>query len=234
MTDPDETLSAIDAAIEGWNGYDGTVSDDAMRWAPEPPEPPERRRRGAEPTLMIRDEMHHHAALDSNQISRAQLGRIYIAPLGTAATNATPDGEWTATDWATDGSLSLDSDRLLDGAARDHMPVWSGARGSWSQAATVTLTPSQERALRTWAQEWTEQVRRQHAGITRAFRRLHRNLLETAEKAHAGFAPLTYGDAYGKHRRRCRSCNPAGNPKPLNVNGADYARRRKNRRRRRG
>lgn len=31
------------------------------------------------------------------------------------------------------------------------------------------------------------------------------------------------------HRRRCRICNPAGNPPPLVVDGAAYARRRKHR-----
>jgi hypothetical protein len=30
-------LSSIDAALEGWHGHDGTVSGDAMRWAPERP-----------------------------------------------------------------------------------------------------------------------------------------------------------------------------------------------------
>ncbi|TDD37850.1 hypothetical protein E1287_07275 [Actinomadura sp. KC06] len=35
------------------------------------------------------------------------------------------------------------------------------------------------------------------------------------------------------HWRRCRRCNPAGNPAPLLVDGAGYARRRKARRRRR-
>lgn len=216
MTDPDETLSAIDAAIEGWNGYDDSVSDDAMRWAPEQPK---REWRGAEPTLTIRDEVNHISA-----------GPVYVAPAGTP-----PDlnsREWRQIGWATDGAMSEDSDRLLEEADHHDIPIWPGPPGVWSQEARVTLAPAQERALRTWAQAWVDQVHRQHTGLRRAFQRLHRHLLETAEKAHAGFAPLTYGDAYGRHRRRCRSCNPAGNPKPLKVNGADYARRRKNRRRR--
>ncbi|OLT13032.1 hypothetical protein BJF79_03795 [Actinomadura sp. CNU-125] len=36
---PDDTLNAIDAALEGWSDYDDVVSPDAMRWAPENPEP---------------------------------------------------------------------------------------------------------------------------------------------------------------------------------------------------
>ena len=35
-----------------------------------------------------------------------------------------------------------------------------------------------------------------------------------------------------RHRGRCRSCNPRGNPRPLAVNGHEYRRRQKNRQRR--
>lgn len=49
---------------------------------------------------------------------------------------------------------------------------------------------------------------------------------------HVTYGPVIYGDGHRRHRRTCCMCNPAGNPKPLKVNGADYARRRKNRRRR--
>jgi hypothetical protein len=34
------------------------------------------------------------------------------------------------------------------------------------------------------------------------------------------------------HKRRCRTCNPRGNPRPLAVNGHEYRRRRKARMRR--
>lgn len=37
MTDPDNTLAAIDAAVDAWVGRDWAISDDAMHWAPEPP-----------------------------------------------------------------------------------------------------------------------------------------------------------------------------------------------------
>ncbi|TDD97613.1 hypothetical protein [Actinomadura rubrisoli] len=37
MTDSRETLAAIDTAVDAWSDYDETVSNDAMRWAPEPP-----------------------------------------------------------------------------------------------------------------------------------------------------------------------------------------------------
>lgn len=32
-----DVLADIDAAMEGWHGWDPAVSDDAMRWAPEVP-----------------------------------------------------------------------------------------------------------------------------------------------------------------------------------------------------
>lgn len=49
---------------------------------------------------------------------------------------------------------------------------------------------------------------------------------------HGQLAPMSYGDDYRQHRRACRLCNPAGNPKPLTVNGAEYRRRTRARRRR--
>lgn len=156
MNDPDETLSAIDAAIEGWNGYDGTVSPDAMRWAPEQPE---RQWHGARATLTILDEAH-----------------VLVEP----------------------------------------------ARQS------VTLTPEQVETFRRFA----DHVRRQHEVMRRAFQGFAKNLLKVVARTHATTAPAAYGDDYRRHRRTCRACNPAGNPKPLKVDGREYARRRKNRRRR--
>jgi len=37
---PEKTVAAIDAAIDGWTGPDLSVSSCAMRWAPEPPPSP--------------------------------------------------------------------------------------------------------------------------------------------------------------------------------------------------
>jgi hypothetical protein len=54
------------------------------------------------------------------------------------------------------------------------------------------------------------------------------------ERAHLRLAPMSYGDEFRRHRRSCGICNPAGNPKPLSVNGADYRRRTRSRRRRNG
>jgi hypothetical protein len=206
MTDPDENLSAIDAAIEGWNGYDDTVSDDAMRWAPEQPE---REWRGAEPTLTIRDEVHLISA-----------GPVYIAPVGTPP--GLNSGEWRQIGWATDAGLGIDA--LGIDEPENEPLTWPTGPVSH----TMTLTADQVQVFRDFA----EHLKRQHAAMVRACQGFGRSLLKTVARAHVMTAPATYGDAYGKHRHRCRSCNPAGNPKPLKVNGADYARRRKNRSRR--
>ena len=49
--------------------------------------------------------------------------------------------------------------------------------------------------------------------------------------ARAAFHVVAYqGDR--KHRRRCPTCNPAGFPKPLSINGHEYNRRRRRRRNR--
>lgn len=49
-----------------------------------------------------------------------------------------------------------------------------------------------------------------------------------------GIRPSLVGIGGHEHSpARCRRCNPAGNPLPLAVNGADYRRRQQARRRRR-
>lgn len=57
------------------------------------------------------------------------------------------------------------------------------------------------------------------------------SLLKSVQLPHDDLARLMYED-YRAHRIRCRLCNPAGNPKPLRVNGAEYQRRTRARRRR--
>ena len=55
--------------------------------------------------------------------------------------------------------------------------------------------------------------------------------LKSMQLPHERLAPMMYED-YRRHRIRCALCNPAGNPKPLAVNGAEYRRRTRTRRRR--
>lgn len=177
MTDPDDTLSAIDAAIEGWVDRDFSVSDDAMRCAPGPP-----------PTGFAHGQ-----------------GRVYFAPAGTPRDLS--DSRWTEV-----------------GDALGEVVVDLSPR----RPSTLTLTPEQVQVFRHFA----DHMRRQHNAMRRAIQEMAKGVLKVATRAHAVTAPTTYGDDYRRHRRNCRACNPAGNPKPLKVNGADYARRRKNRRRR--
>lgn len=179
MIDPDETLSAIDAAIAGWSGYDSTVSDDAMRWAPERPAP------AAKP-------------------------RAFWAPAGTPPNLADPR-------WTEIGEVEIDLSPPLP-ASLTPRPV----------APTLPLTPGEVEVLRRFADD----AIRQHEALGRVFQAFARGLLKATKRMHATTAPTVYGDGYLRHRRRCRSCNPAGNPKPLKVNGADYTRRRNRRHRR--
>lgn len=90
------------------------------------------------------------------------------------------------------------------------------------------LTPEQIAALG----RVTVHVKRQHDAVRRALVGMAKEFAKVVARAHAATAPIAYGDDYRKHRRSCRACNPAGNPRSLKVNGADYTRRRKNRRHR--
>ncbi|HZX37996.1 MAG TPA: hypothetical protein VFF37_06620 [Streptomyces sp.] len=47
---------------------------------------------------------------------------------------------------------------------------------------------------------------------------------------HRSFGSYVYGTRYRRHRRHCRVCNPAGFPRPLPINGHEYHRRTRNRR----
>lgn len=217
MIDPDETLSAIDAALEAWTGDDDAVSDDAMRWAPEEPE---QTSLGAEPTLTIVDELHHFFRADVDRLNEA-LGnaRVSVAPRGTMCTNATPNGEWTQVGWTAASSFAADGDD------REFTPQSWGA----TQPLAVSVPVRHTEVF----VQFAEEMRRQHERMVADIRRFGGAFAKVTARWHANLAPMTFGHEYRRHRRRCRACNPAGNPRPLKVNGADYARRRKNRRRRR-
>lgn len=78
MTGPEETIAAIDAALDAWTGYDGSVSSDAMRWAPEPPEPcgDKPAMQGARPAFTVLDEAS--AILQDQQVVGLGRGRAYM------------------------------------------------------------------------------------------------------------------------------------------------------------
>jgi len=78
-------------------------------------------------------------------------------------------------------------------------------------------------------------VQQQAEALQKTFGTLAKMINRSVGHVHTSIAPMHYGDDYRRHRRGCRLCNPPGNPKPLAVNGAEYrrrtrARRRKNRR----
>jgi hypothetical protein len=123
----------------------------------------------------------------------------------------------------------------------------SGGDGEWNTLGVLAdrgfvrrvsnLSNHMEVARRFDAQI-TGSVRVNMAAVTQAFAALAHAMkpvvaafAEVAKKNHPQVARLQYGDDYRRHRRACRLCNPAGNPKPLKVNGADYRRRTRARRR---
>jgi hypothetical protein len=79
-----------------------------------------------------------------------------------------------------------------------------------------------------------EQMRPRIAEVGRAFGAVGKSFKVLAERSHVQIAPRLYGDDYRRHHRICRLCNPAGNPKPLAVNGGEYRRRTRARRRKNG
>lgn len=93
-----------------------------------------------------------------------------------------------------------------------------------------------EQTARRALAEIEERIEATRCAVASQFDALAEQLAETwqrvAEALHAAGWSLTLPQAR-KHRRRCRKCHPAGNPRPLPVNGREYARRRRARIRRR-
>ncbi len=58
-----------------------------------------------------------------------------------------------------------------------------------------------------------------------------KTLLPHPDSLHRAAMQLTSPEEMRKHRPRCRACNPHGNPRPLVINGSEYARRRRRRNR---
>lgn len=70
------------------------------------------------------------------------------------------------------------------------------------------------------------------AQVQEAYAAFGKVVRAAADANHPAFARLTMGDDYRRHHRSCPLCNPAGNPKPLAANGAEYRRRTRSRSRR--
>jgi hypothetical protein len=137
--------------------------------------------------------------------------RAYWAPAGTH-----PGGPeaWTDLGYVADGSFVYGEPRLAD-----HVE----AARRFNDQFTVTVRANLDAVVAAFA------------SLAGAMKQVGAAFGEVAKRNHPAVARLQYGDDYRRHRRACRLCNPAGNPKPLSVNGAEYwrrtqARRRKNRR----
>lgn len=214
MTDVDHILAAIDSCLE-----DETVSEDAMRWAPDEPDPtPE------DDSLidqMVRFVEEHLDFPVYGHRAVAWSGREWpIARDNTA--NALG---WSSTISAARDAVSAELG-ALDGLLRISMPD-----ASESFHRVVDVTPGETLGEYVLTLEPVGAALSEFAG----------GLSGAAASALAGF-----GQAFGpvvsatqavlhqvayrddrKHYRRCPTCNPAGNPKPMSINRAEYRRRRR-------
>lgn len=147
------------------------------------------------------------------------------------------DGGWVDFGYVTDGSHFGSGGHDIAGSAWcSEVPhIW---RNRWPDAWSAEMPRF------TYRHEFDPERARQALGainqtivpqleqLKQAFAALGRFTRRAVDANHPSFARMTMGDDYRRHRRRCRLCNPAGNPKPLAMNGADYARRRRSRSRR--
>jgi hypothetical protein len=135
-------------------------------------------------------------------------GRVYLAPEGALADG--PTG-WTELGYTTDGGFARTAPVLAE-----HIE----AARHLSDQLTVTFRANLDAATRAFA------------SIAGAMRQVSGAFKRVIDANHPAVAPAIYGDDYRRHRRTCRRCNPAGNPKPMPVNGAEYQRRTRSRRHR--
>jgi hypothetical protein len=239
MRDPDETIQAIDEAVEGYVTWSG-LSEDAAHWSAEHVDRPDE----ALPPGMVWGSLGDvYASSDSGDPLRCavcgdqigvepfglemstgiathtrcglapaaempQPGRAFMAPLGTPL----PSGE-VEDPWREVGAVVGEFEAGLVEVSSSPM--------SWSQD-TVTMTIRAD--VSRFAQQ-LEQMRGAFAAVAEVVK-------QPAARRHAKLAPLLYMGEYRRHRRTCRLCNPNAGPKPLPINGAEYARRRKARTRR--
>jgi hypothetical protein len=210
MRDPDETIQAIEEAVEDYVTWSG-LSADAAHWSAEHadrPDEPDRPRfgdfRGVTPTMTIVDEVHDWPSVP--------LSAIRVPPTEFEAGMAwvvSASGEWVPV-----GTASADG--LEFGPTEVVSMGFDGSRDS----ATVTMSVDVSGFTQALGQ------------VGESFRLLASAMKGAADRTHPAIAPRIYGNQYRKHRRTCRLCNPNAGPPPLRINGAEYARRRKARTRR--
>lgn len=132
-----------------------------------------------------------------------------------------PDGIIAEIDSAIDGWVERDWAVSKDAMRCAPQPPDDGQE---PPRLTLVIRPDWEAFSRRLVEVWN--------AVRPTLEAVAKQISHTALTAHVSLAPLVYGDGYKRHRRRCRGCNPHGNPEPLKVNGADYTRRRKARQRR--
>jgi hypothetical protein len=134
-----------------------------------------------------------------------------------------PDETIQAIDEAVEGYVTW------SGASADaaHWSAGWAERGAGREVAVIPATDFDQ-----FAQTLTESLQRMARAYGQAIRGISGQFKRLADQTHPALAPRIYGTGYRKHRRTCRLCNPNAGPKPLPINGAEYARRRKARTRR--
>jgi hypothetical protein len=169
-------------------------------------------------------------------------GRVYVEGYRPDAANASPDAE---PHW--DDSLHASLNRTTENPSSGETG-WTDlgytADGGFVYARPAPrfsvggLFPDPEAVRRSSDElgrvmsDCLEQTRPPIAEMVRALPPVGEILKAYGDRDHPRLAPLVYGNDFRRHRICCTLCNPAGNPKPLTANGADYRRRTRARRRR--
>lgn len=259
--DTEQVLKSIDDAIEGYVTNDYNVSADAMRWAPEPADEeetaPELQPRTSAQWIesllaLVRHEVQcsvaeleawyaeaRRLADESFEISptRISLPRRFPPCINCGG----PVEAFSETDelhprgrrisFSPCGcELRVAASQMLavPGTSGEGFDRRAARLGTLSFQRPVFATDAARQVMNAFQQV----VFPQFTQVQRAFTEIGKALRRTVDANHPTFAPLQYGDDYRRHYRSCRLCNPAGNPKPLPVNGAEYRRRARSRRRR--
>lgn len=230
MTDStDRVLASIDEAIDGYVSEDWAVSGDAMRWQPE--EPADAAKGG------LPDIVHTVEVSFGVDHARAIPPSVWADTLRQALNlhRAIESGEVTPRWSYPDTSDDSDSRWTELGHTADGGFVYARPVPRFNFGGLVPDPETATRIAHELVRAMTgsvEQMRPAVAEMGLAFGTVGKSFKSLAERSHVQIAPRLYGDDYRRHRRPCRLCNPAGNPKPLTVNGAEYRRRTRARRRR--
>lgn len=202
MADTDGVLAAIDACLEDWS-----VSDDAMRWAPDEPDPtPE-------------------GAYGPGAVGwSGAVGERFLNPDMLT---------WPSTILRTQGVVfgAIGDDpeapvqgelvrfTLPDSSSTLHRLV-SVTPGESFGEFVLTIEPAVTRLT-----EAAESMRRTAETALASFGKAFGPFLSATQ---AAMHRALYSNEW-KHHRRCPVCNPRGFPKPLVIDGREYNRRRRGR-----